>query len=104
MSRNYNSAPENDDDGSDGYDGSRDSAGDNVIIATATNRQEISPNIVEEGQGAIAGAVTAVTSADTGSNTVDTQVSLPPTTMTAKHTQPIKSETIQNAGNLQVWC
>lgn len=100
MSRNYNSAPQNDDDGSDGYDGSRDSAGDNVIIATATNKQEISSNIVEEGQGAIAGAVTAVTSVESGNNTTDTQVSLPPTTMTAKQTQPIKSETIHTAGEI----
>ena len=28
MSRNYNSAPENDGDGSDGYDGSRESISD----------------------------------------------------------------------------
>ena len=58
MSRNYNSAPENDDDGSDGYDGSRDSAGDNVIVATATNQREISFNIIEKGHSTIPGAIT----------------------------------------------
>ena len=69
-SRNYNTTPENDGDCNDGYGGSRDSAGDNIIVATATNRQEISSNIVEEGQGAIPGAVTVITAIIVGSDLV----------------------------------
>ena len=67
MSMDYdnNVAPAKDSDGSDGYDGSRDSARDvndnNVIVVTATNQQEIGSNIMEKGQGTIPGAVTAVT-------------------------------------------
>ncbi len=51
MSRDYdnNSNPENDGDGSDGYDGSRDNAYDiSVVTATATNQQEISRNALEK--------------------------------------------------------
>ncbi|HEY7078757.1 MAG TPA: hypothetical protein VH500_03585 [Nitrososphaeraceae archaeon] len=58
-SRHYdnNVNPDNHHDGSDGYDGSRDSASDtndnSSIVVSATNPQEISPNSVEEGQGII---------------------------------------------------
>ena len=56
---------------------------ENVIVATVINQQEINSNIIEERQGAIPGAVTAVTavtSAESGNNTTYTQVSIPPTT------------------------
>ena len=46
MSRNYNSAPENDGDGSDGCDGSRGSAHEindnNLTVMTATNQEKTS--------------------------------------------------------------
>ena len=105
MSRNYdnNVNPENDGDGSDGYDGSRGSANDindnNPMVVTATNQQEISSNIIEKGQGTIPGAVTAVTavtSTESGNNTIDTQVSIPPTT----DLRQTRSETMQNAGDI----
>ena len=93
----------NDGDGSDGYDGSRDSASgisdSNVIVATAINQLEISSDIKEEGQGTIpeaVTAVTAVTSAVSENNTIDTQVSNPPTTAL----QQTRSETKQNTGDI----
>ena len=46
MSRNYNSAPENDGDDSDGCDGSRGSAHEindnNLTVMTATNQEKTS--------------------------------------------------------------
>ncbi len=70
-----------------------------IMVVTATNQQEISSNTIEEGQGTIPGAVTAVTavtSAVSENNTIDTQVSLPPTTAL----QQTRSETKQNAGDI----
>lgn len=105
MSRNYdnNSNPENDGDGSEGYDGSRHSASDIIdngaVVVTTSNQQQIRSNTIDKGQGAIPGAVTAVTavtSAESGNNTTDTQVSPPPTTAL----QQTRSETKQNAGNV----
>jgi hypothetical protein len=93
----------NDGDGSEGCDGSRDSASgisdNNVIVATAINQLEISSNIAEKGQDTIPGAVTAVTAvtcAESGDNTTNTQVSIPPMT----DLQQTTSETIQNAGDI----
>jgi hypothetical protein len=55
ISNNYDVKPNNNGDGSDGSDGSRDSAYDisdnDVMVATAANLQEISPNTEEEGRG-----------------------------------------------------
>jgi hypothetical protein len=63
-----------------GYDGSRGSAHDvsdiNVIVVAASNQQDISPNIINKVQGTTPGAVTAVTCAESGNNTIDTQVFL----------------------------
>ena len=82
---------------------SRDSAhainDNNIMVVTAKNQQEIGPNIIKEGQGTTPGAVTAVTAVTTvesGTNTIDTQISLPPTTAL----QQTRSETIQNAGDI----
>jgi hypothetical protein len=81
-----------------GYDGSRGSAHDvsdiNVIVVAASNQQDISPNIINKVQGT-PGAVTAVTCAESGNNTIDTQV-FPPTTAL----QQTKPETKQNAGDI----
>jgi hypothetical protein len=103
MSRNYNADPENDGDGSDVYDGSRDSANDiidnNYIVVSTTKQQEINPNIIEEGQGTISGAitaVTAVTSTVSGNKTANTHVSTPP----AIYLQQTRSETIQYARDI----
>ena len=64
-----------------------------------SNQQEISSNTLECRQGTIPEAVTAVTAitlAEMGNNTADTQVSIPPTTAL----QQTRSETIQNAGDI----
>jgi hypothetical protein len=86
-------------------DFSRDSAYDindnNVKVVTAANLQEISPNTVEEGQGTVSRAVTAITSAESGNNTIHTQGSIPHTTIALQQTS---SETIQNARDILVRC
>jgi hypothetical protein len=83
-----------------GYDGSRGSAHDvsdiNVIVVAASNQQDISPNIINKVQGTTPGvtavtAVTSVTCAESGNNTMDTQV-FPPTTAL--------QQTKQNAGDI----
>jgi hypothetical protein len=69
------------------------------MVVTATNQEEISSNIVDKGQGAIPGAVTAITAvtyAESENNITDTQTSFPPTTAL----QQTRSETKQNAGNI----
>ena len=70
------------------------------FTATATS-QEANSDSIDKGQGIIPGAVIAViavTSAESGINTIDTQT-LPPTTdqQQAQSTEP---ETIQNAGEI----
>jgi hypothetical protein len=97
--------PENGGDGCDGCDGSRDSAYDiennNDKLLTAANLHEISPITVEEGQGTVPGAVTAVTAVtdmESGAHTTDTQDSI--THMTDQQTQLIKPDRIQNVGEI----
>ena len=75
---------------------------DNVMVVTAANLQEISPLTVEEGQGTIPGAVTAVTAVtdmESGTHTIDTQDSIPHMT-DHQQAQSTKPETIQNAGEI----
>jgi hypothetical protein len=55
--------------------------------------------LVYEGQGTIPGAVTAITVGEIRDHIIDTQISLRPA-LALQQTQPIKSETIQNAGEL----
>jgi len=92
--------PEND---GDGCDGSRDNAyepNDNdVMVATAANLQEISPNTVEEGRGTPSGAVTAVTDMESRAHATDGQDSIPHMT-DYQLAQSTKPETIQNAGEI----
>jgi hypothetical protein len=101
MSINYDVTSENNSDGSDGYDGARDSASNinnNDAISITPNQSEIKSNIIEEGQGATSRAVTAVTavtSTMSGNDTMDMQISRPPTDL-----QQTTLEIIQNAGEI----
>ena len=72
---------------------------ENVIVAIVLIQQGIISNIMRKGQGTIPGAVTAVTavtSAVSENNTIDTQASLPPTTAL----QQTRSEIKQNTGDI----
>jgi len=106
ISNNYDVNPENDGDGSDGSDGSRDSASgindNDIMVATAANLQEISPNTVEKGQGTLPGAVTAVTAVtdmESRAHATDRQDLIPHMT-DYQQAQSTKPETIQNAGEI----